>query len=127
MNGVAKVTIKGKEYPLKFGVQALMRYEERGKKSTVSDDDNINVITASINVFYAGLVGSNIRLEQPIISYADASDLYDELSLEEDYNEQLTAIWAAFNESVLPIIAARNPAAKEEDKKKVTRKSKPIL
>jgi len=115
MNGVAKVTIKGQEYPIKFGVQALMLYEARANKSLVTDDENSNVITASVNVFYAGLVGACIRLELPMKSFSDACDLFDELALEETYNEQLAEIWEAFNASVLPIITARNPQPAEEN------------
>jgi len=124
MSGIAKITVKGVEYPLRFGVRGLMKYEERVRLEGVSEDQDINIITGSINVVYAGLYSASIRLEKPAMSFADASDLFDELSLETDYNEQLSAVWDAFNESVMPIITARNPQP-EEDKKKVQKKSKP--
>lgn len=123
MNGVGKVKIKGVEYPLKFGVQALLVYEEEIGKNPLSNDSTAAGLAASCIIFYAGLVGNAIRSRQPILSFEEVFDLFhDELALEPDFNEQVMKMWEVFNLSIKPIIAEKT-AEMEEVKKKARKKS----
>lgn len=121
MNGVAKVTIKGQEYPLKFGVQALLLYEELVKENPLSQSTLAAGMAASCNVLYAGLTGSSIRSRQPVMSFEEVYDLmYDGLALEPDFNDQVAKMWEAFNLSVEPIIKQKEPEAGSKKKVKNT-------
>jgi len=120
MNGVAKVTIKGKEYPLKFGVQAMLVYEEEVNKNPLVEGVAAGMAATCI-VLYAGLIGNSIRSRQPVMPFEEVYDLmYDGLALEPDFNTQVTRMWDVFNESIQPIVKSKEDG--ESVKKKAPKK-----
>lgn len=115
MNGIVNVNIKGQAYPLKFGMQAFLIFQDKSVNSNVSAESTEGRLKAVCDLFFAGLAGHSIRNEKPVLSYPECVDLFDELCMEPDFNDQVNAIWNCFNESVKPLT---EPVKAEPIKKK---------
>lgn len=118
MNGVATVTIKGVKHNLKFGMQAFLLFQERSGKSTAKADTLEGSLKAICDLFFAGMTGNSIRNELPIKSYAECCDLFDDLTIEPNFNDQVAELWRVFNESVKSL----NTVEEKPVKKKVAPK-----
>ena len=122
MNGIVSVNIKGESYPLKFGMQAFLIFQDKSVNSNVSAESTEGRLKAVCDLFFAGLAGNSIRSEKPILSYAECVDLFDELCLEPDFNDQVNAIWNCFNESVKPLTEPNKTVeVKKKEKVKASR------
>lgn len=117
-NGVVEVSIKGINYRLRFGMQAFLIFQEKSGKSTAKLDSLEGGLKAICDLFFAGMTGNSIRNELPIKSYCDCCDLFDELTMEPNFNDQVAELWRVFNESIKSI-----GAPSETTKKKAGPKS----
>jgi len=119
MNGITDVTIKGEKHQLRFGMQAFLIFQDRSTKNSAP----VNSIEAGLksvcDLFFAGMTGNCIRNEMPIKSFAECCDLFDELSMEPDFNDQVSKIWECFGDSIKNI---SNAAENKTVKKKATKK-----
>lgn len=116
MNGVAKVTIKGQEYPLKFGVQSMFAYERVSKDKPEDLEEGSLALLASCNVLYSGMVGESLRSRTLSVKFEDVYDLFfDHLIFEKDFNDQISILWAVFTEANASLIPQKEEVA---DKKK---------
>jgi len=121
MNGVVNISIGGVNYPLKFGMQSVMVYTDRCKKNLYPAGSKECELKVMIDLFYAGLYGHSLRNETEIISFAEASDLYEQLLQEPDFVEQSGKMWKCYIDAVVPY--GEKLVAEEESKKKTPKKA----
>lgn len=98
MNGVIEITItKGKlegVHKLHYGMMGCMEFE---RVSFINPTENQGKMFTDL--IYGGIYGELMRAQKPMVKYETVADLIDALSEEDDYSEQVEAIWIAYNES----------------------------
>lgn len=93
-NGITKIIVGGKEYPLLFGRAAV---EEMSRRSSEKLSNNgVKLLT---DLVYSGLLNRAIKDDSEFPSYSDVYDLVEDFQLEEDSSEQYEKIWKIFESS----------------------------
>ena len=93
-NGNCIIRVKGVEYPLYFGRQAI---EESARRSEISITGNSVKFFA--DTVYAGMANHATKLDVPPLPYSEVYDIVEEFYEEEDSAEQFEAIDTCFKES----------------------------
>lgn len=99
MNGIVEISIKGKKHRLRFNVQAFMEFEPRVLKANHLQGTSAYNTKVMTDLVYCGLFGEKLRSDQPIPTYDEFMDLFEEFSEEPDFAEQLQKVSEAFGES----------------------------
>lgn len=116
MNGVAKITIDGREVALKFGLPAVRRILEKMAQYELSDDGIYSDLGLS-HVLYAGyLNGCVMKDEMAEMPFETFYNHVENLRDDETSKEQVQAAVKAFEESryIKPLVEK----LKEETEKK---------
>jgi hypothetical protein len=99
MNGIVEVNIEGEKLTLQFGVQACMLFQDMTVKNTLdplSPENHMKVIS---DLFYCGLYGWHLRNQAPVLSYAEAMDIFDKVAESPTFKEDQEKIWITYSQS----------------------------
>lgn len=98
MNGVVEITITKGElegvHKLLYGMMGCMEFE---RVSFINPTDNQGKMFTDL--IYGGIYGERMRSQKPMIKYEEVAHLVDEFANEDNYSQQVEAIWIAYNES----------------------------
>lgn len=99
MNGIVEISIKGEKHTLQFGVQACMLFQDLAIKNTIDPLSPVNHVKMLGDLFYCGLVGYKLRMQQPVLDYPEAIDLFNKFAEEDDFEQGTAKIWNTYSES----------------------------
>lgn len=117
-NGSVTLTIKGEEHHLKYGVQALTAFSIRQGKNTMpagSVEGNLKDIT---DLFFCGMYGYSMRMDIDIIPYDKCMDLFEDFTLENNFDDQVRKMMKCYEDSIVKIGEAKASQELSGDKKK---------
>lgn len=122
MNGVVNITIEGKLYTLRFGVQACMLFQDMSLKNPINPliNKEQNTIKLISELFHCGLFGNSIRNGEATLSMGETMDLFDKFGCEADFTDGCAKVWDAWSQSKW---GSELIALGEEVKKKLERES----
>lgn len=93
-NGMTKITVGGKEYPLRFGRAAV---EEMSRRS--AENLSANRVKMFTDLVFSGMMNNAIANDLPFPSYPEAYEMVEEFQDEPDASEQQNEIWGVFEQS----------------------------
>lgn len=103
MNGLAKITVDGREVVLKFGLPAIRQIMEKMLVYKLSDVDGEREIYNDLglsHILYAGyLNGCMMRDELPVVPFEAFYTLLEDSADNKDQQDQVIAAIASFEES----------------------------